>query len=402
MTLSNVVASQNFNWHDSGEGAAYVFGEDGYLKMDGANGRVVCSRYLTEPIRDAEGALDLSFRVLLGKRYHVRLYGAGESPVAECQIDEEGEVSFARRGHYVKTGKVLRYHTGRPYENSETRPTYVVESDEHRFRFERFNFSARSLSFLLDGSDGVDMAGCLDERATEVNRVELRTSTVGVGSMIRLKEYVEERRGAEIERERFQLHWNPVPRPPEGMPDDNVCDTTMRPVDHRWLETSTKYGYVKATIPPLLNGAIEFEMKTPEVAVESCLILEEYSGVIKYGNMQLGLLRRNMILTSPSPEIERFDQNIEVADDRVYRIKVEWDAGPGTCRMWVDDVAMSRGGSEVLPMGQVARRGVDTITLHTGRSNARLTSIQRREGLRDNERDVPPLLTYWAKFRVLA
>ena len=34
-----LIISQDFNWHDQGEGGTYGFGEDGYLTIDGSRGR---------------------------------------------------------------------------------------------------------------------------------------------------------------------------------------------------------------------------------------------------------------------------------------------------------------------------------------------------------------------------
>ena len=61
------IVSQDFNWHDAGEGGVYIFGEDGYLTMDGSRGRVVCSRRIMNPIRSTEGGVELKLRVVLGK-----------------------------------------------------------------------------------------------------------------------------------------------------------------------------------------------------------------------------------------------------------------------------------------------------------------------------------------------
>ena len=52
MRQYKLLLSQDFNWHDSGKGGEYIFGEDGYLKMDGSQGRIECSRYLKKPIKD--------------------------------------------------------------------------------------------------------------------------------------------------------------------------------------------------------------------------------------------------------------------------------------------------------------------------------------------------------------
>ncbi len=391
------IVSQDFNWHDAGEGGAYIFGEDGHLTMDGSKGRVVCSRHMTNPIRSTEGAVELKLRVVLGKRYHIRFYDAKDRMAVDCQIDEDGRVRFARQGTYPDSGRFLTFHYGKPYNDSGNRAPYVVPSDEHCLRFEGLDFAEGGVEFVLDGAEPVAMAGCLNGLSKELSKIELVTGDVEVGSMIRLREYVEYAGDVQVDREDFPLHWKPVSPPPDGMPDDNVCETLMRPVDYRWLETATRYGYVKAHIPCLPKGAVEFEMKTADAALESCLILEEYQGIIKYGNIQLGLLRGKMIVCTRDGILE-FDQPVEAASDRVYKVRVEWDRDARTFRTGIDGTPMSCDGVREFPFSNVPERGIDTITLHPGDSRARLSLMQKRQGVKACE--VEPLLTYWGRFRV--
>ncbi len=391
------IVSQDFNWHDAGEGGAYVFGEDGYLTMDGSRGRVVCSRHLRNPIRSREGVVELKLRVVLGKRYHIRFYDSEERLAVDCQIDEDSRVRFARQGTCADSGRFLTFHYGKPYTDSGNRAPYVVPSDEHCLRFEGFDSAEGGVDFVLDGAEPVAMAGCLNGLSKELSKVELVTGEVGVGSVIRLREYVEYAGGVPVYREGFPLHWKPVSAPPDGMPDDNVCETLMRPTDYRWLETATRYGYVKAHIPCLPKGAVAFEMKTADAALESCLILEEYQGVIKYGNIQLGLLRGRMIVCTRDGVL-KFDQPVEAASGRVYKIRVAWDRDAGTFRIRIDGTPMSCGGVREFPFPNVPERGIDTITLHPGDSRARLSTMQKCQGVK--AREVEPLLTYWGRFRV--
>jgi hypothetical protein len=392
-----LVASQDFVWHDAGEGAIYVFGEDGYLRMDGSRGRVVCSRRLREAITGPEDALEVRLRVVLGKSYSILLLGAPVQPAIECRLDADGLVRFACGAQVVSSGKSLTFQRGQPYADPSSRKWYVVESDEHRLRFERFDFAARTFAFALDDDEPVLLHGSIATDALSLTAVALLTHDVEVGSMIRLRELSQLRGPALVDRETFPIHWAPVPPPADGMPDDNVCETLMRPVDYRWLETRTEYGYVKARIPPLPAGTIEFEMKTADAANESCLVLEEYEGIIKSGNIQVGLLGGRMIFFGGG-EVLAFDQPIEARNERVYRVRVCWDTEARECRMWLDDEPLSCGGSYALPLVRPPKRGIDTITLHPGDAGARLTSLQKRQG--QTPRQVAPLISCWGRLRV--
>lgn len=392
-----LVVSQDFAWHDGGEGASYVFGEDGYLKMDGSRGRVVCSRPLREAITGAEDALEIRLRVVLGKPYTILLLGTAVQGAIECVLDADGWIRFACGAEFLSSGRSLTFQHGQPYAHPSKRKSYVVESDEHRLRFERFDFAARTFAFVLDDHEPVAMEGCIRMDVLSVTGLTFITHHVEVGSMIRVREVAHFRDGVLLEREEFPLHWAPVPPPPDGMPDDNVCETLMRPVDYRWLETQTQYGYVKARIPPLPVGTIEFEMKTADSANESCLVLEEYEGVIKSGNIQVGLLGGRMIFFGGG-EVLTFDQPTEVCNERVYRIRVCWNKDARECRMWLDGQPLSSGGSYVLPLVRAPKYGIDTITLHPGDAGARLTSLQKRQG--QTARQVAPLVTCWGRFRV--
>lgn len=197
--------------------------------------------------------------------------------------------------------------------------------------------------------------------------------------MICVREVAHLRNDVLLEGEEFPLYWAPVAPPPDGMPDDNVCETLMRPVGYRWLETQTEYGYVEAQIPPRSAGTIEFEMKTADVANESCLILEEYEGIIKGGNIQVGLLGGRMIFFGGAVVLT-LDQPTEVCSERVYRIKVCWDRDARESLMWLDDQPLRCGGFYAPPLVRPPMRGIDTIMHHPSDAGARLTSLQKRQG----------------------
>lgn len=392
-----LVASQDFRWHDRGEGAVYVFGEDGYLTIDGSRGRARCSRRIENPIRRTEDAVSLKLRVALGKCYHILLFGADNRIGLDCRIDVDGRIQLNGERGTVDAGVSLTFHYGKPYTDPAIRPTYVVPSDEHCLTLSGFDFETGKFLFALDNSDPVEISGCIGSDIDEIRAIELATETVEAGSLIRLREYAEYRGDSISFRETFPLHWAPVSPPPDGMPDDNVCETVMRPVDYRWLETATKYGYVKVRIPPLRAGALEFEMKPSDAELESCLILEEYQGIIKYGNIQFGLLRGKIIICT-AEGITEFDQTVEAANDRVYTFRVEWDMRSGAVRLLIDGEPMTHGGSDAFSFANFPDRGIDTITLHPGNVRARRSLMQKRQGVR--KQDVPTSIVHWGAFRV--
>ena len=392
-----LIASQDFCWHDRGEGGAYIFGEDGYLTIDGSRGPARCSRRIENPIRRPEDAVALRLRVALGKSYRIRFYDADNRMALDCRIDVDGRIHLTGERGTVDSGESLTFHYGRPYADPAIRPPYVVPSDEHRVTFGGFEFGAGRLRFSVDENTPVEVIECLGRDIGEIAGIELVTETVEAGSLIRLREYAERSGGSAVFRETFPLHWAPVAPPPDGMPDDNVCETVMRPVDHRWLETATKYGYVKVRIPQLNAGAVEFEMKPAYSALESCLILEENQGIIKYGNIQFGLLRGKIIICT-AEGITQFDQAVDVADGKVYRFRIEWDTRHGTVRLRIDDEPMTHGGSDRFSFANLPEKGIDTITLHPGDVRARRSLMQKRLGIEAQE--VPASIVHWGAFRV--
>jgi hypothetical protein len=395
--MQKPIITQDFNWHDVGTGGTYVFGEDGYLVMDGSRGAIKCSRRLSQPLAGTQDAVELKLRVVLGKRYQIRFYTADGVKVVDCEVDGNGAVRFAGNGRVVDSGLGLRFMCGVPYTDPTKRKWYVVESDEHLLRFEGFDFGTNTFRFVIDDEEPIVISNCLCSETKRVERIELCTCDMAVGSRIRLRKFVCRIDTRVVERETFPLYWKPISAPADGMPDDNVCDTIMRPVDYEWLETSTHYGYVKAGIPSMLKGVIEFDMKTTNVSSESCLVLEEYQGIIKGGIIQVGLLSGKMMLFTGG-KVMNPDQPIEIANDYVYRIKIAWDLEAKTCRMWLENQPMSFDGKQLLPLLRLPHNGIDTIQLHPGDAGHRPTLIQKLQGKKQSE--TPPLLTCWGRFKV--
>ena len=138
-------------------------------------------------------------------------------------------------------------------------------------------------------------------------------------------------------------------------------------------------------------------MKTADAAMESCLILEENQGIVKYGNIQLGLLRGRMVLCTDEG-ITEFGQSILAASDHVYRVRVVWDVLADVVRLWIDGRAMTSGGCDRFTFANRPARGIDTMTLHLGDPTARPSLMQKERGA--VACPVEPLRTCWGTFRV--
>jgi len=421
MELENFVMSQDFNWHDVSGNGKYAFGEDGYLVMDGSTCKIQCHRFLKKKIVDGTGILEVKMRVVFGKPYHIYFYDGADQLAMDCLIDSDGWIKFRRRDEYVNSGKYITYGLGLPCVDTEfSRPWwYAVESDEVIYRFGNFDFAKRNLDLTVtvpNLEEKVTMENCLLTRASDISKLELQTGVAEPGTRIRLRDYRQYKNGNIIDHEEFPYHWQPVPAPPDGYPHDNICETRLRPVGNRWLETSTFYGWVQVRMPLLPEGELDYEIMTPDVEKESCLQLEEYRGSQLF-TCPIGVLIMNGKFGCTIPSGKRhsrvvnrdfegidlfyFDEPIP-RPRQVYSIKIAWYK---SChfRVWIDGTPMKINDSYDIPMTKRAEdfRGIDTVNLHPGHAGIRPTLAQKKKGESFPE-DAKPHLTYWGKFRVKA
>ncbi len=403
---------QTFNWHDIHGNQDYVFGEDGYLKMDGSNAPVRCYRYLNEKITNRAGSLELAMRVVLDEpEYHtlytIRLYDSADRLAIACHIRRDGRLLFQGRNELVDSGAVLTFQGNCPFSDHSRRKWYVVESDEHVYKFEGFDFANQTATFLLDGEQPVAVP--FQNSVREISKLELQTGGIDIGRFIRVKHVKQFAGGEQIDHETYPLYWKPIPPPRDGEPDDNVCESRLRPVENRWLELATRYGFVTTTFPVIPRGTLEFDVRSPDVSAEACILLGEYDGSIKcFRKIQTGILTNRMTIATghPTPGFNTFDNSVVPENDRAYRFKIAWDAQTNKQRIWIDDIPQKyQGETEIEIHGLWGRknrltRGIDTISLHPGLlGTARLTSIQKAEGRTlDNPPD--PLRTWWGNFRL--
>ena len=405
---------QSFNWHDIHGNQDYVFGEDGYMKMDGSRTPVQCFRQLKERVTGRAGSLELAMRVVLDEpEYHtlytLRLYDSADRPAIVCHIRRDGCLQFQGRHERMDSGSVLTFQGNCRFNDRARRKWYVVESDEHVYTFEDFDFLKQTAVFLLDGERPVTVP--FTNRVRDIARLELQTGGIGIGRYIRVKHVKQFAGGEQIDGEDHPLYWRPIPPPRDGEPDDNVCESKLRPVQNRWLELTTRYGFVTTTFPVIPRGTLEFDVKTPDVSAEACILLGEYDGSIKcFRKIQTGILTNRMTVATghPGPGFNTFDNSVVPENDRAYRFKIAWDARTNKQQIWIDDVPQRYQGETEIEIdglwGKENRmtRGIDTISLHPGLlGTARLTSIQKAEG-RTLENQPDPLRTWWGNFRLRA
>ncbi|MDP6776085.1 MAG: hypothetical protein QGI83_04910, partial [Candidatus Latescibacteria bacterium] len=276
---------QDFRWHDAAGNYDYQFGEDGYMVLDGSRQVVQCRRDLVRGITDSGGAVEFAARMTMGvpgqgDSYEIRICGGDGRPMACLHISRsDGKIRTRGPSGLVDTGAVLSFQGGRSFSDASTHKWYVVDSDEHVFRFDAFDFGAGRMRFRLDDGEPVWIPFSAD--GGDAARFELRTTEVGVGRRIRLRRVTQYSGREVLDAEAFPVHWRPVPAPADGMPDDNVCESLLRPVDGRWLEITTLYGFVTATVPSIPRGTVEFDLMVPDVNQEACIILGEADGTMK-------------------------------------------------------------------------------------------------------------------------
>lgn len=356
---------QKFNWH--AQAGTYRYGDQGYLVMDGQGLEgVQCSRKLAKAISDGEGAIELRLRVVVGKRYAIRLYSSTDQLAARLVIREDGWLQIAR----APIDLYLTWFNGRPVVDPDFIPersgtgAKTIESDEHSFWFGDFDFKGRTFSFSFDSSAKRQIPATL---SGDIARLELVAfPSQDAGNRIRLKQFAQIDGKRLLDSETFPIFWEPVGAIPPGYPDDNTRAAVTRPCSYHWLECSGEYCWVRGHLRHKLTGPeyeLTFDLQTPDVDKETCVELHQDDGTMAQSMLpvKVGIIRGKFFsgfasrVTSSMlgrdfwKSQQALYPQITPEPNKTYSIRIRWN-NAGYYRWWVNDMPMEFSG--------VAKNGV--------------------------------------------
>jgi len=411
--MDRLILQQDFNWHDDLGSGRYHFGDNEYLIMDGSEGRIKCSRLITPPLVVSGDSIELHIRFVLGRSYGIILYNSSDQIVVQCVIDDNGWVSFRAGDRIFETGFFLTYSYGIPSVDNEFRTQKCpLDSDEHLIRFDQFNLENDAFQFTLDDKL-ITIEEMFENRMSEISKIELQTSKIEAGSLIRLKCYRRKVEDKLLEEETFDWNWCPIDPPPDGFPYDHVSELSVRPMGYHWLETSTYYGWLKVRFPKILIGKLDFQLMTPDIHRESVILLEEDDGTFDQGQrLHAGILKDKFIVTGASKKYSHkfkkffpkdahiFFQEPKPEPKQIYCFRVGWNKQG--YRVCINNHLMKYQDTEVIPYQYSHRpfKGIDTLTLHPGMHGVRLSLEQKLAGEMPTPNHPEPHLAYWGKFRI--
>lgn len=354
---------QQFNWHS--EAGAYRFGEQGYLVMDGQSHEgAQCARRLINPINNPHEEIELILRVVVGKRFAIRLYDSTDRLGVELLITEEGWLQFTHHDSSISTDCYLTWFSGRPVVDPDFVPhrgmagSKTIESDEHSIRFGNFSFEASRFSFSFDGR-------CCGEypvgQANDIARLEMVAfPSQEPGNRLRLKAFRHTDGDQVREHETFPIYWEPIDAVPAGYPDDNTLVAVTRPYGYHWLQCSGRYCWVKGHLPNALDAAeheLTFDLRTTDVGKETCVELHQEDGTmaqsmlpVKVGIIQGAFFSGFASRVTSSLLGREFWKSQQALYPQVipqpnttYAIRIRW-SHEGYYRWWVNDTPMEFSG----------------------------------------------------------
>lgn len=218
----------------------YRWGQDGFLKLDGSRGRIVCSHTLRDPFLDRSTSLALEALFAAGRRYEIRLYDTNDRVAALMQIRGDGSLAAVGQNHREKYPSLnIRMGIDAAARSLSARNS---ASPLHWFRFGSFDFSGGSFGFQLDRRPFESVP--LFQRVKKIGRIELRSSDPAPGSIIWVRRLTVSDGRDEVEDERFEGDWVPNVPVRRGYPADKWRSTSYRPVADGWMQMTTRYGAV--------------------------------------------------------------------------------------------------------------------------------------------------------------
>lgn len=350
---------QTFPWH--AQTGTYRVGAQRYLVMDGQGQEgVQCSRKLVQLINDRSGALELHMRVVVGKRYAIRLYSNRNELALELIIAEDGWLHASGPGGLVSTRFYLTWFSGRPTVDPSFIPEKgsvggkTIESDELSFWFGGFDFSSYRLSFSLDNGPIQQMQIA---PVSDIARVDLVAfPSREAGNRIRLKKLMQFADDQCIDAETFPIDWEPIGKIQSGYPDDNTLAASTRPRDFHWLECSGEYCWVRGHLPCRLDGdqyELSFDLRAADIEKESCVELHQDDGTMAQSMIpiKVGIIRgqffsgfASRVKSSLLGEVfwksqQTLYPQITPVAGTTYHIRIRWNRR-GYYQWWVNDIAM--------------------------------------------------------------
>ncbi|MFA6715615.1 MAG: hypothetical protein WC082_01030 [Victivallales bacterium] len=402
MDTGTIEIIQNYEWDDVTNKGTYCF-VNGYLSMRGA---IACKRELSRAICGAESALEITFRVILGKSYFINWEDSNGGVAFRCMIDEDGRIKFtAGEGkNIIDTGLYLTFHQGIPFNNPKFRKSYTVISDEHVLKFREFDLQTGKVAVSLDHQLPVEINLLYGGNVAFLRAVELQTGPSAESADFRLKSYREYFKTGLIAEDTFQLNWEAVPETPWGTPYDNITGSELRLKFNHWLEVTTGYGYVKTRIPVMRKGYVEFDLMTEDTEKESVFLIEEASEEIKNGVACCGIYHGKFCFFNEVPPVFseiQYAQDIKPLPGKAYLFRIEWDCDLRFCVISIDGIPIRFGDRISQNILRVPEKGVDTLTIHPGVYGCRLSELEsRRSG---SKKMIMPSLhkSYWGGFRIV-
>lgn len=356
---------QSFKWHS--EKGLFVFGREGYFVIESRDSSgVVCSRMLKEAVKSGNSLLELQLRVVVGKRYGIRLCD-GEKSVFELIIKEDGWIVFLCKDKEIETGCFLTWFRGLPVVDpsflimdKETPGYKTVESDEHVFGFQQFDFENGVITFNFDDKTK-KIFEAMNGAVAKIDKVEIVIyPTEVMGKYLRVKRFAHYREDCLLEEENFPVYWEPIGGVSEGFPDDNTHSAANYPSDYKWLKCSGRYCWIKGHLPQRITAKtweLCFDIKTTDVEKETCMEMHADNGTMADAMLpvKVGILHKKFFSGFASivysEKLKKYFwkgqhatfSEIEPQADTVYSIRIVCSAD-GYYSWWVNDIPMQFSG----------------------------------------------------------
>lgn len=395
------VFTQNFGWDDHLDSGHYIWGQDGFLKMDGSSGKIDSRYRLKHRLVDGNNRLKIAAVFVPGHRYRILLNTSDGTTAAAVTIERDRHITLGTDANSVGTrGPILGCGPGISCHGAKEKEASTGAQQLHIFSFSRFDSHAGTMSLQLDDGDAFRLA--LAPGASSIDEIAIQTLDTDPGSIVWLRKVsVEDSAGTVIEDEAFPAEWIPNVSVTPGYPADKWQVTTYRPADFSWLEMKTHYGavYVRFSEKPILRGSVQLEIMTDNVENEVQVNLGKYryealgtygflpaesSGISTISGgwtLDAGIYDGTWtpfrdVLANDHPTLLRpygifkpFDNPPAAIVHKFYLLTIAWDVTAKTYRVWIDGVLQEYGGSHKLPMSNVPAQGLDMLMIHAGDLN---------------------------------